>query len=710
MKRILSYISILAILLLGAGHAMAADTLWGYYGGQLPSIEERAVTAAGVGIFNYSGTHEQNVLLLERLKAGVPLFEKDVGEDEIGVSVVTGYEKTLRTSMNSTQTTVPASSMLLRDGSTLTISDLDNQVFLVIEPGKSREEIVMCTGISSNDFTGCTRGLAFSGTSTVAVAANQKTHNAGSTIVISNSHYVFTYLLDNTKADTVIGTGSDEDHTLTFNTGTSTDPGLKYEQSTNQFQFRRRGESTYREVPLSLRGNYANFASLPTTDNSAGDIAITNDDNKLYTYATSTATWVLAGGSSGAGTVYRTLLLGSEADGGDNQTFTLSSGSWPESKFLQVFLNGVYMREGASYDYTITDTNTIAFNYTVANGDTIGMYVVSVDLYNPDWEEVNTDLLPDVDATHDVGSSTLQFDDAYFSGTIYGTIGDATSTPTADKIVIASSTGKIADGWLNQTQKNTISLTAGETINGATLPVAVFVSSTDGEVYAADADDTEALNVIGLATSNGTDGSGITIQTQGLVDGFTGLTIGSSYYVQDDKTLGTSPGTTGVLVGRATSATEMLILELPKYASGIMSPVSENSDITVDDTIVLGFQPRKITLNYWIQGKDSTSATGLYEQQRGKMYYEGTVLTSVHRDWFGTHATDQTSPSVLTEGIANPNTTAPTEGTNSGNTAIKITLTVNSISATGFVIRAAIDAGSGSPGNARAHVSYEVFE
>lgn len=100
---------------------------------------------------------------------------------------------------------------------------------------------------------------------------------------------------------------------------------------------------------------------------------------------------------------------------------------------------------------------------------------------------------------------------------------------------------------------------AGETINGGTLPVAVYQSSSDGELYACDADDSTKQNFIGFAISNSTDGNPIEFQGEGIVSGFSGLTYGTKYYVQTDKTLGTTATT--IPVGYATSATEILIIK-----------------------------------------------------------------------------------------------------------------------------------------------------
>lgn len=102
---------------------------------------------------------------------------------------------------------------------------------------------------------------------------------------------------------------------------------------------------------------------------------------------------------------------------------------------------------------------------------------------------------------------------------------------------------------------------AGETLTGATLPVPVYMDDTDNEVKACDADNEATLEFIGFVISNGGDGDPVTLQKDGVVDGFTGLDIGKKYYVQDAAgTIGTSKGTSEILVGVAISATQILIL------------------------------------------------------------------------------------------------------------------------------------------------------
>jgi hypothetical protein len=113
---------------------------------------------------------------------------------------------------------------------------------------------------------------------------------------------------------------------------------------------------------------------------------------------------------------------------------------------------------------------------------------------------------------------------------------------------------------------------AGETINGATLPVAVYQNTTDNEFYACDGNDGNKSEFTGFAVTNGTDGNALTVQTNGIVSGFTGLTEGAYYFVQDDGTIGTSVGTVLILVGRALSETQLLIIR----KDGLRAVVGDN--------------------------------------------------------------------------------------------------------------------------------------
>ncbi len=120
-------------------------------------------------------------------------------------SVATGYKTTLSSSITSTDTTIPVTSLALPDGHALVMADLGSLVYLIIEPGSTNQEIISCTGIAGSTFTGATRGLAFYGATASSVAANKKAHNAGVVIEMSNVHLVYEQFVDKDSNETVAG-------------------------------------------------------------------------------------------------------------------------------------------------------------------------------------------------------------------------------------------------------------------------------------------------------------------------------------------------------------------------------------------------------------------------------------------------------------------------------------------------------------------------
>lgn len=206
-------------------------------------------------------------------------------------------------------------------------------------------------------------------------------------------------------------------------------------------------------------------------------------------------------------------------------------------------------------------------------------------------------------------------------------------------------------------------LTAGETINGATLPVPVYQNKTDNEFYACDANDTAALKFAGFAISNGTNGATMDVQFNGVVTGFTNLLEGEKYYVQDAVgTINTTPGTYEVLVGRAISETELLIEKGSRSTAGAFATGTTSSSLAV----TCGFRVSRVTLTGFASG-----AAGILYSGQGT-YVNGTYSSISVGD---------------TDGVATPQASASNiyffEGT-SGPTRWEFTIT--SITDTGFTI------------------------
>jgi len=107
-----------------------------------------------------------------------------------------------------------------------------------------------------------------------------------------------------------------------------------------------------------------------------------------------------------------------------------------------------------------------------------------------------------------------------------------------------------------------IEATAGETISVASNPIPVYIKDTDGECYKTDAsfDDERIHNFVGFAMTAGSDGNAFTLQTHGVVIGFTGLDAGKPYFLSDTAgAISTSVGTQEKMIGIAISATQIWI-------------------------------------------------------------------------------------------------------------------------------------------------------
>ncbi len=180
--------------------------------------------------------------------------------------------------------------------------------------------------------------------------------------------------------------------------------------------------------------------------------------------------------------------------------------------------------------------------------------------------------------------------------TLTGRISTSTCDSAANSVIVSAlSTGKIAAGCIDLTATYTwtgahifsstvtfnatttataptigfgtfAQMVASTTLTGNATPQPVFVSTTTDALLLSDANDNMASQFVGFAIDSVTNGGTTTVQFSGVVAGFSGLTRGSKYYVQDAVgTIGTSVGTNDILVGTAISATELLIERNPEW-------------------------------------------------------------------------------------------------------------------------------------------------
>lgn len=186
-------------------------------------------------------------------------------------------------------------------------------------------------------------------------------------------------------------------------------------------------------------------------------------------------------------------------------------------------------------------------------------------------------------------STTQLIFDVNFRDIPYGNQKDAlegsSGTPSTTNPYVTLTDGRI--GVLK-------SVTAGETISGATVPVPVYQNSTDNQYYSCDGNDTAKLKFQGFAVSDGTDNNPINLQTSGIVSGFSALDEGVSYWLSDSVgQIQNTPGTYPVLVGIGISTTELLIQKGRRTFAGNGGDVGSASGSLV---VTCGFRPNVIRI------------------------------------------------------------------------------------------------------------------
>lgn len=103
-----------------------------------------------------------------------------------------------------------------------------------------------------------------------------------------------------------------------------------------------------------------------------------------------------------------------------------------------------------------------------------------------------------------------------------------------------------------------IQAVSSTTLTGATTPQPVFIATSTNSLVLSSTNAT-TTDFIGFALQNATNGSTSTVQVEGIVPGFSGLTRGSEYYVTATGTIGTARVAGSLFVGYALSTTEILI-------------------------------------------------------------------------------------------------------------------------------------------------------
>lgn len=127
---------------------------------------------------------------------------------------------------------------------------------------------------------------------------------------------------------------------------------------------------------------------------------------------------------------------------------------------------------------------------------------------------------------------------------------------------------------------------AGETL---TVNQVVYFKESDQRWYKAGAQIISATQQIqlGITKTAASAGGGITVAISGPVSGFSGLTLGSKYYVSNTAgSISTTPGSTSIFVGWALSTTRLLFVPSEKdIPTGTLSATVNPDNFVIEDNV-----------------------------------------------------------------------------------------------------------------------------
>lgn len=475
------------------------------------------------------------------------------------VKYTTAPTKRLAESITGSSTSFKVSNIEGWDGADLTSGDFGTRLWVVFRNSANTLMEIMevdptTITAASSPITIVTRGLKFTGDQSTSVAANKLTW---------------------VKGDTVVEFGTSVPQLL---------------------------EMTVRTIGDQTIAGVKTFSSLP----SIPLVPVANADAASKAYVDG----VVSAGAADANTTTKGLVEEATQAEVDAKTQTGGTGA-------KLFQNLSTVRSTLLSDYKV-DTGA-ADAYVITPAPAITAYTTG-QIFS--FKAVNANTTTSTINVNTLGVKTIKKPDAsvllandILAGQIVVVEYDGTDmimiSPTGNAL---NKTGAglypAVDGSLITDIEVKDILTAGETINGATLPVPVYLKASDAQIYACDANVQTALDFIGFGITNGTDNNPITVQIGGTVGGFSGLTPGAKYYVQDAVgTIGTSMGTYEVYVGVAISATEVLIDWGNNSAMQYMGTASESAGTI---TSPAGARMAIITCSVVANAGDGSSNSGSF--------------------------------------------------------------------------------------------------
>ena len=312
--------------------------------------------------------------------AGTAMFFEWQKDRILGFSVAS-YNSTIAQSISASTSSIRVAGIKDRGGNDLDIATLGGKIFLTLEPGTSKEEFTVCTGRTGTTFTGCTRGLPFSGStnnSETASSTLQFSHNSGSIVIASNQPAVYEQLLDKdtdqrltgsiiiATSSLFIGDGSNTGNKILYAnnaSATSTKPRIFFNVTNSLWEVSNDGASTFSISPTST------IISAGKNLNITSSVVGTNDTIYVPTiYATTTQ---ITGALSASGTVIFGYM-GSSTSPNSNNTLDLGyyGGAWRD-----IFASGTLYAGSLTLSSNLSSSSTLQADSIITYAtSTMGLY------------------------------------------------------------------------------------------------------------------------------------------------------------------------------------------------------------------------------------------------------------------------------------------------------------------------------------------------
>lgn len=252
------------------------------------------------------------------------------------------------------------------------------------------------------------------------------------------------------------------------------------------------------------------------------------------------------------------------------------------------------------------------------------------------------------------GGSALTLATLNSAGLVVENPASATTTPTLSSIPMTNASTTELNRWVQAYERQYI---AGEPINAASVPQAVYLSQIDGRVYKASSNFTSStFRFVGFVgkTQNVTTSENVWV-TGGegaVVPGFSGLTTGDDLYVSTTGTIANSAGVVPWKIAQVVSTTAIVIEKAPRKYIGVLNQniaPAPTTAASVTTTINVGFKAKSIKIIGIVGTGSSAGPSSKFlaagfdpNTTNNPLWYEGTTY-GFERDDLGSTLSDSSS-------------------------------------------------------------------